>query len=119
VVARHDPGLFAQLIRFARQRYPSDKATYHVSARLEDLPDPQSVSDPRQLERWYLGHWDDVPPGEGFTNPGRQVLHCTFGSVLTDPHWGPQLQGLLRSHQETYTEVLQDHFVRHLRALQV
>ena len=48
-----------------------------------------------ELERQYLGLWSEVPVGEGFTGLGRQILHCTFGSVLTDPELGPLLRSLL------------------------
>ena len=61
--------------------------------------------------------WCDVPEGRGFTAPGRQILHCTFGSTLTHPEWGPLILDLLRQHPETYQEVLREHFVRHLKAL--
>ncbi|MEM6333298.1 MAG: hypothetical protein AAF823_08175 [Planctomycetota bacterium] len=40
------------------------------------------------MEAVYLQTWDTVPEGEGFTAPGRQILHCTFGSVLTEPDLG-------------------------------
>ncbi|NIL96071.1 MAG: hypothetical protein GTO53_02145, partial [Planctomycetales bacterium] len=46
------------------------------------------------------------------------ILHCTFGSVLTHPQWGPALRDLLQAHPETYTQVLAEHFQRHLQALQ-
>ena len=38
VVARHDEALFRRIIDFARQRYDTDKATYHVSATAEGTP---------------------------------------------------------------------------------
>ncbi len=40
------------------------------------------------LESEYLECWKDVPQGKGFTKPGRQILHCTFGSVLTNDKFG-------------------------------
>ena len=49
----------------------------------------------RELERTYLEFWSDVPAGCGFTQPGRQILHCTFGSVLTDPEYGPAVRDVL------------------------
>ena len=58
-----------------------------------------------------------MPQGLGFTEPGRQIFHCTFGSVLTDADLGPAVRQVLESHQDTYTEVLADHFGRHLDAL--
>lgn len=118
VVARHEPALFRGIISFARSRYDVDKATYHVSATLASAPAPELVSDPRSLEREYLELWDEVPEGVGFSRPGRQILHCTFGSTLTHPEFGRAIRDVLLSHPETYTEVLCDHFVRHLRSLQ-
>ncbi|REK19899.1 MAG: hypothetical protein DWQ45_25580 [Planctomycetota bacterium] len=117
VVARHEEPLFRRIIDFARDRYDTDKATYHVSATLDSAPPQADVGDVRELERHYLELWDEVPAGRGFTAPGRQILHCTFGSVLTDPDLGPAVRGVLETHPATYAEVLEDHFARHLEAL--
>lgn len=117
VVARHDDPLFRRIVDFARSRYDTDKATYHVSATLASAPSASEVGNIRDLERHYLELWDEVPAGRGFTAPGRQILHCTFGSVLTHPEFGPAVRGVLERHPDTYAEVLADHFVRHLEAL--
>ena len=69
------------------------------------------------LEQIYLDRWSEMPPGRGFTEPGRQILHCTFGSIITDAELGPAITGLLDERPDEYTEVLRQHFVRHLRAL--
>ena len=118
VVARHDASSFREIIDFSRGRFETDKATYHISAQLDSVPPPSEISEDKELERLYLELWEEVPEGRGFTFPGRQILHCTFGSVLTDPTYGPRVRLTLESHLDTYTEVLEDHFARHLRALQ-
>lgn len=117
VVVRHDPQLFRQLIEFSRGRYDADKATYHVSATLAGVPAPSEINDPVTLEKLYLGLWRDVPEGKGLSDPGRQIMHCTFGSVLTDPRLGPALRDVLKRHAGTYDEVLAFHFGKHLDAL--
>jgi hypothetical protein len=117
VVARHDERLFRAVVDFARTRYDQDKATYHVSATLASAPPAGEVLDVKELERLYLELWDEVEPGCGFTKPGRQILHCTFGSVLTDRKLGPEVRGTVERYIDTYTEVLADHFGRHLDAL--
>ncbi|MCA9061954.1 MAG: hypothetical protein KDA96_02815 [Planctomycetaceae bacterium] len=116
VVARHDEELFRRIIRFARSRYDVDKATYHVSATVDAVADESALS-AQQAEKVYLECWSDVPVGLGFTEPGRQILHCTFGSTLTDPELGPAVRAVLESHPDTYCDVLADHFSRHLEAL--
>src|SRR5262249_11045889 len=44
-IAQSNPGLFRQILAFAIERYPTDKATYHVSAEVEKLPDVNAVPD--------------------------------------------------------------------------
>jgi hypothetical protein len=116
VVAIHDQELFHRIVKFGRDHYDTDKATYHVSATNAAVPYATTM-DSDQLLRIYLERWDDVPRGAGFTAPGRQILHCTFGSTLTHPELGPAIRSVLESHPDTYTEVLTDHFSRHLEAL--
>ena len=117
VVARHDESAFREIVDYSRGRYGIDKATYHVSATLDHAP-PASDANLETLEREYLEFWSEVPNGKGFTKPGRQILHCTFGSVLTDEKLGPLVKDCLKAHPDTYAEVLDDHFGRHLDALQ-
>lgn len=116
VIARHDEALFRRIVQFGRERYDNDKATYHVSATNNAVPIGADLN-PKQLEQVYLECWADVPKGAGFTEPGRQILHCTFGSTLTDSQLGPAVRSVLESHPDTYQEVLADHFSRHLEAL--
>ena len=118
VAAIQDADLFRRICEFARMRYDVDKATYHVHATLESVPPPAAIKDDLQLEQIYLERWDDVQAGHGFTAPGRQILHCTFGSVLTDASLGPAVRDCLMAHLETYKDVLAEHFERHLLALQ-
>ncbi len=117
VAAHHDEALFRRVIDFARDRYDTDKATYHVSATLDSAPPPSEVNAVADLEALYLERWPDVAAGAGFTRPGRQILHCTFGSVLTDATLGPELAAVIAAEPKTHRRVLEDHFARHLDAL--
>ncbi|MEX2212812.1 MAG: tagaturonate epimerase family protein [Phycisphaeraceae bacterium] len=119
VVARHDEKLFREVVRFSRERYDTDKATYHVSATLASAPPADQVKSAVELEQHYLQRWCDIPADKiiGFTAPGRQILHCTFGSVLTNKDLGPKVRAVLEAHPDTYKEVLADHFAKHLEAL--
>jgi hypothetical protein len=105
-VAANNTGLLREIYAFARQRYETDRASYHVSAELRRAPRPEAVSD-------WPGLLDDFD--------ARQILHVTFGSVLTEldaqgkPHFYDRLAGLLRLHPEAYAADLERHFVRHLQ----
>lgn len=118
VVARHDEKLFRTIIDFSRDRYDVDKATYHVCATVAGSPASKDVADIHELEGLYLEHWDEVEAGKGFTAPGRQILHCTFGSVLTDPTLGKAVQDVIIAEPKTFKDILALHFGKHLIALQ-
>lgn len=115
VVARHEPELFRDLIAFGRDHYDVDKKTYHVSATLAAVP--ATAADIAELEELYLNTWAKTPESTGFTAPGRQILHCTFGSALTDAKFGPAIRNVLLSYPQTYSDVLAEHFAHHLGAL--
>jgi hypothetical protein len=76
------------------------------------------VKDIGELERIYLGRWSDTPKGKGMSDPGRQILHCTFGSTLTHPELGPAVKQVVKENPKTYSDILEDHFFRHLELLQ-
>jgi len=109
-VAGLDAGLFREIYVFARERYETDRASYHVSARLDRAPKPDQVPESSLVSLL-----------EGFD--AREILHVTFGSVLTERsedegfRFRDRLLGLLAAHPEAYADNLETHFVRHLRPL--
>jgi hypothetical protein len=96
VVARQAPALFREIVQYSRFRFESDRATYHISAVLSKIKDPVTLS-PGEREKIYLDE-----------NGGRQVLHVTFGSVLT---LGKTAKG--RSFKEAILETLYDNAALH------
>jgi len=108
VIARCDPGLFRDILQVAVARFESDRASYAVSARTEDLPAPAELSNDRLPELM------DHPSA-------RQVLHVTFGSVLTSTEGTPSLpqriSRLLRTVEEHHYTALAAHLGRHLAGL--
>jgi hypothetical protein len=117
VLARVDGKLFREVVSLARSRYDTDRATYHVSATLASAKPADQIKENKAVEKAYLGLWNDVPAGNGFTDPGRQILHCTFGSVLCDAKLGPMVKQAVRENQALYTQILDEHFGKHLDAL--
>lgn len=106
VAARHERKLFRRIIDFSRERFQEDRVTYHITAELARVPTPAAVGDDSLLERIYLDE-----------NDGRQVLHVTYGSVLTDTTLGPVLRDVLVANPETHREILKQHFGKHLQAI--
>jgi tagaturonate epimerase len=101
-LAQVDPGLFRKMLALSIERYPLERASYHVSAELARVPDPASLPDaalPALLDQF----------------DARQVLHVTFGSLLE--RYGSDLRRILSEHAEEYYQALERHFVRHLEPL--
>ena len=106
-VAAIDAAFFRSIYAFARERYDTDKASYHVSAELAKAPLPADVPQadlPGLLEHFHA----------------REILHVTFGSVLKEVspdgtlRFKDRLFSLLRSNPEAYAANLERHFVKHL-----
>jgi hypothetical protein len=111
-IAEVDPGLFREILAFAFQRYGQDKATYHVSADLSKVPAPEQLADSELAG--VLESFD-----------GRQLLHVTFGSVLTwqddlgEYLFRDRLLAALEQNEEAYYSVLETHFKKHLAAFAI
>ena len=107
-VAAVDPDFFRAIYAFARERYDTDKASYHVSAELRKAPLAADV--PEKDLPGLLEQFD-----------AREILHVTFGSVLKEVspdgalRFKDTLFGLLRSNPESYAANLERHFIKHLR----
>ena len=100
VTAQVEPALFREILDFARGRYETDRATYHVSAELRQVPAAGNLS-------------AAALPGLLDQFDARQVLHVTYGSALA--RFGERLKALLDEHEEAYATALETHFVKHLR----
>lgn len=107
-LATLDADFFREVYIFARERYETDKASYHVSAQLNRAPLPQDVSDGDLPE--LLNQFD-----------AREIFHVTFGSVLREqiaegkPRFYDRFMGLLRAHPEAYAANLEAHLIKHLK----
>jgi hypothetical protein len=106
-LATIDPGLFREILDFAITRYPEDSASYHVDASLDAVP-----------------RGDDLPDGRLAAvldqDDARQVLHVTFGSVLTAQgsdgmsRFRFRLRAALQRDEATHYAVVRSYLARHL-----
>jgi hypothetical protein len=101
VIASVDQPFFREILDFARARYETDRATYHVSGILDKVPPAAALS-------------DEALPSLFEQFDARQVLHVTFGSVLD--LYGSRLKEILMSNLGLYEQYLQAHFKRHLES---
>lgn len=100
--AMTDPDLFRRIMTLAVERYPVDRASYHVSARIDKLPPFRQMPDdslPELLEDFH----------------SREILHVTYGSVLNHPTLRPAFFATLKTNTSLYTRLIAKHFDRHLQ----
>jgi len=98
-VAQVEPALFREILAYAIERYPEDRATYHVSAELAKVPALDTLADadlPALLDQF----------------DARQVLHVTFGSMLD--RFGKEILSVLAGHEAAHYAALEAHFEKHL-----
>ena len=98
VLAEREPDLFMQIYSLGRERYETDRRTYHVSATLEMLPKDSDL--PSLLNDFHA----------------REVLHVTFGSALAE--FGAQIKSALVKHADAYRVGIERHFAKHLSLLE-
>ena len=101
-----EPPLFREILAYAFERYEEDKASYHVSADPAKVPTPESLTD------------EELPAVLDLFD-GRQLLHVTYGSVLTCEEGGgfrfrDRILSALRGNEETHYAVLKKHLGRHV-----
>lgn len=100
-IASLNPALFRTIVSFAIDRYPADRASYHVSADAAKVPNITSWPDAQLAELLDDFH-------------GREVLHVTFGSVLNHQPFREPFFSTLRRNEDTYYQILERHFDKHL-----
>lgn len=107
-VAKTDASLFREIMSFSKQRFETDRKTYHISADAEAMGNPDDYQD-EELPKLL----DD--------NNARQVFHVTFGSVLTHspnddkPGFKVLLMQVLTQNEDVYEQCLYQHFRRHIK----
>jgi hypothetical protein len=112
VVARTAPELFAEICAFCCGRFDADRKSYHISTTQAEIDALRPFSRGAADEALYLDE-----------RVGRQLLHVTFGSVLTqgvDAKGRRFKQGILdalEKNPDLHLEFLKKHFDKHLSGL--
>jgi hypothetical protein len=107
VIAMKNPALFREILDFSRGLYEQEKRTYHVSADTAKIKPADGYKDAELLLLF-----DSVD--------ARQILHVTFGRVLTEKNGAGNLRfkddivKCLEENEQLHYEVLVKHFHRHL-----
>ena len=111
VVAANDQKLFREILDFAKSLYDTEKKSYHVSADINKIKNGSEYSDKDLAELFD-------------SNDVRQVLHVTFGKVLSDKKedgsylFKQRIIDCLKRNEHFHYQVLEKHFRKHLEPFQ-
>ena len=106
-IAACESDLFREILDFSRSLYQDERRTYHVSGKLERVPESATI-EATALPQLFEN--DDA----------RQVLHVTFGRVLTDRTnegnylFKDRLLAALERHEVEHYKNLEAHFRRQM-----
>jgi hypothetical protein len=112
ILARHDTALFLEIFAHSSAQFARDRASYELSANPDEIPDI------KKLEGAEIARL--LQSGQGNDNL-RQVLHVTYGSILTardetgKPLFGGRIEKVLRDNFVEYQQELFSHLGRHFK----
>jgi len=111
VVARTAPGVFGEIAEYCRGRFATDRQSYHISTTEAEIAVLPAYRDGGEEAAWL----DD--------RVGRQLLHVTFGSVLTlgtdrtGRGYRDRILEVLHRHADLHRELVANHLRKHLSLL--
>ncbi len=109
-VAAADPKLYREVHKYALSRFEDATKFYHVTTDLTKIPDIDTLSD------------EELPTL--FTmNDARQLIHITYGFILTDKNekgeyvFKDRLYKFWRENEDVYAAMLEKHIGHHAELL--
>lgn len=110
-VCRSDRPLFEEIAAYSHSRFATDRASYHISTTEAEVAALRGTA-AEDLERAYLDE-----------RVGRQLLHVTFGSVLTvgkgadGRSFKEAILETLDKNEKLHHHLVEKHFDHHLELL--
>jgi len=114
IVARHDLDLFRGICYFSLEQFQRERASYELSTNLDNIPDLSKLNGEQMASLLDNSFGNDDL---------RQVLHVTYGSVLTAKgddrasEFADRCFDILKKNEKEHFEVLGSHIKHHLRML--
>ena len=111
LIAAKDPGLYRKLHKYAIKSFPEALKLYAVTTDLTKIPDVDTLSDDELADLFEQ-------------NDARQLIHITYGQILTDKDedgknlFNDELRKIWHEHADALAEMLKQHIGRHLETLE-
>lgn len=106
VVSEKDAPLYREVHAYALEAFPEATAYYHVTTNLHNIPALHTLT-------------DAMLPSLFENNDARQLIHITYGLIVSHGNFKQRLYGLWKKESEAYADALERHIGRHMQALGV
>ena len=112
VIAMKNPALYREIHRFALKNFEKDKASYNLTTNLSRVPDVDAIADDELINLFKQ-------------NDSRQLIHITYGSILSAKNdegkyiFKDRIYKILCEYEEDHYRELSDHISRHLELLKL
>ena len=109
-VAAADPAMYREIHAFALERFEDAKKFYHVTTDLNKIPALDTLSDAELPSLFTM-------------NDARQLIHITYGFILTEKNadgayrFKDRLYKFWRENENVYSDMLYAHIGKHLALL--
>ena len=109
-VAAADPAMYREIHAFALEKFADAKKFYHVTTDLTKIPDLATLSDAELPTLFTM-------------NDARQLIHITYGFILTERNadgsyrFKTRLYKFWREKEDVYSDMLYAHIGKHLALL--
>ncbi len=110
VIAMKDPALYREIHRFALKNFEKDRASYNLTTNLSRVPEIDAIADDELVNLFKQ-------------NDSRQLIHITYGSILSAKDdqgkyiFKDRIYKILFEHEEEHYRELSNHIKRHLELL--
>ncbi|OGS32547.1 MAG: hypothetical protein A2474_00795 [Elusimicrobia bacterium RIFOXYC2_FULL_34_12] len=105
IVAKYDLDLFNEIYKVSYENYNMAKATYHITCNTGNIPDIHNTDSQTMVSLLESNAGNDDL---------RQLLHVTYGTILTSPDLSKRMESVLKVNITDYNKVLKAHIVRHV-----
>ncbi|MBU0951829.1 MAG: tagaturonate epimerase family protein [Elusimicrobia bacterium] len=105
IVAKHNPDLFKEIYAISMKQFEKDRASYELSTNTKNIPE---ISKLKGEDIFALL---DTKTGNGDL---RQLLHVTYGSILTVDRFFNGCFEALKNHSDEHYEVFKKHIKLHV-----
>jgi hypothetical protein len=112
IIIRKNPDLYRQMHPYILEKFNQDKASYDLTTDLSLIPDINKIPD---------SHLEDLLDKD----ESRQVIHTTYGSVLSDKNkkgtylFRNQIYQTLYQNEDEHYQFVSEHVKKHLDLLKV